>query len=355
MTGATRAVAAPFPPAVPRMPSTLLSADLELDEPLAVSWIDAVLDGQSLACSLDEGRHLYECRQSLLEHRSDLAAVCRPTLRHLDALAMPAAPGAPGAAGARGAPAPAPAAGLPSLGAAIGDATISPANVWGTAVGSALAADALYHSLPAAWRVQMSGGRFELYDANASARRKAFGKAGKAKYPPRMMLRVEGAKMTWVNDAFAPHPRTGVQRAPVSGRSMRAALQLTRANRMVAIGHEQWSRLRFRGAASGNLAGAALALGPQAYLDARDAGLLDGGRTDEEWRRFVHLSARNQSTNLVGFAAGAAVTAGLAAVTVAGAPVILVVGLLVGVGAQAGWAMFGMPDRAERLAKQYLP
>lgn len=96
---------------------------------------------------------------------------------------------------------------------------------------------------------------------------------------------------------------------------------------------------------NGSMAGVALAVGPQAYLDWTTS------KTKDE---FFRKSAESQPTNVASFAVGAIVTFG---VTLAGAPLIAVIAVGWGAGLLTQYALSktGADKKAEKAIKDYLP
>lgn len=91
---------------------------------------------------------------------------------------------------------------------------------------------------------------------------------------------------------------------------------------------------------------------PQVHADLRDQGVYSDPTNTERWKDFAIAEAKGQSGNLFGFAGG--MVLGGVIVTAFGitaAPAVIIVGLLAGAGAQAGFTAFGLGDDAEALAK----
>lgn len=114
-----------------------------------------------------------------------------------------------------------------------------------------------------------------------------------------------------------------------------------------------------RGVLGGNAVGLVLTLGPQAYVDARATGLFSNPTSQEAWTQFAIASAKNQSGNLAGVAASVAGGALVVGVTAAfavtvGAPIVIAVGLLAGIGGQSLFNAFGLDDRSEEAARWLL-
>jgi len=146
-----------------------------------------------------------------------------------------------------------------------------------------------------------------------------------------------------IDNVFQPKQSGTVGAVRVSARNM---AQLERASIAVAdarIHTSQWLR---RAGAGG---GAVLAFGPSAAFDFYDAYTGNSG-TGNVARDFAVRSARSQSGNLVGYAAGAIVIASFGAVT---APVVLI-SLGFAITAQAVWSWAGMDDKAQGLVSGWV-
>jgi hypothetical protein len=192
-----------------------------------------------------------------------------------------------------------PKAGLDALPDELWNALFAPTNVGGTASQGALLLDSLLHSIPMTWRVKLQGGSWELYDANSSARRHAFGKTAKLKYPPRMKLRVHGARLSWLPPGV--RASGGATRIPTpNAKSVSDAIRIAEARTMKLIPKVAHSALPFRGILGGNAIGSLLTFGPQAYVDARESGVLADPSNKRNLDKFVVASAKNQSANAFG-------------------------------------------------------
>jgi hypothetical protein len=234
-------------------------------------------------------------------------------------------------------------------------------NLAGNLAAVALLLDSLYLSLPLVWRVQMQGGKWELYDANAIARKNAFGKAARARLSPRMAIRLRGVRMTWLIPGS--YIKNGVFRLPASGaKNVAEILKVSGAKTMKMIPEKTYSALKWRGAAGGNAVGFALTVLPQVAYDAYTAGLFTDPSSKEKWKDFAIEQADSQSANLAGFAAGVAGTALLtvgvglvmgAGVTV-GAPVAILVGLAAGIAGQTSFNAFGLNSHAKEYVSNLL-
>lgn len=234
------------------------------------------------------------------------------------------------------------------------DSVFGITNRLGNGLSTYLFLDSLYLSLPLAWRVQLQGGKWELYDANAIARRNAFGKAARVRLAPRMAIRLRGVRMTWMIPGA--HITNGAFRLPAGGgKSVADILKVSGATSMKMIPANTYGALKWRGALGGNVVGFALTVGPQAAYDAYNAGLLSDPTNKEKWKDFAIEEAGSQSANLAGFAtglaAGAALSVGVALVVGAGAtvgaPVAILVGLAAGIAGQTGFNAFGLNERAK--------
>lgn len=227
-------------------------------------------------------------------------------------------------------------------------------NIPGNLIGLGMGIESLYLSLPLAWRVQLQGGKWELYDANAMARKSAFGKAAKIRLAPRMALRLRGVRMTWLIPGS--HITSGAFRLPATGGKTAAEiLKVSGATSMTMIPESTYKALKWRGALGGNAIGFALTVGPQVLYDAYNAGVFTEPTNKEKWKDFAIDEAENQSANLAGFAAGVlagtALTVGVTLVVGAGvtvaAPVAILVGLGAGILGQTTFNAFGFSERAK--------
>ena len=112
------------------------------------------------------------------------------------------------------------------------------------------------------------------------------------------------------------------------------------------------------GWSTGRIGGGALAFAPSAAIDAWNSIEYEVDRSGRrhykrfDTEKFLIDSARSQSGNAVGMAAGAALGVGAAVVFgVAGAPLLAVV-LIGGLAAQVVWSASGMGDKSADLARQ---
>ena len=323
----------------------LLNTDLDVDDQLATQLLDGMLASQSMIRSPNDFIFLAACRNDLRQTCGLNPAPLPPQCAsHMRMLGISPAPMSSNAAKAGMSPLDAASARFPD---SFADAMSSPTNVAGNLVGAGLALESLYHSLPPTWRVSLAGAEWELYDANKTARKHAFGKKGKAKFPPRMVLRARNAPLT------VPPPNAKLRgtelRIPAHGaKTVSEALKLSRMDRLQPITMQAFEKLKSYRLA-GRALGPALAFGPSAIADVHSSGLLDDATNRGNWERFAIASAKSQSSNAVGFGASVIAGAALVGVGVTAAPVVLVVGLVVGIGAQAGFTAFGLDDRARDL------
>jgi len=95
-----------------------------------------------------------------------------------------------------------------------------------------------------------------------------------------------------------------------------------------------------------------LSLGPQAYADVRDAGLLDQPGREQNWKQFAIRSAKNQSGNIAGLLSG--MGASVVAASATSLPAVVAVVIVVGVGyvGQAVFNAFGANDAAEEAVRR---
>jgi hypothetical protein len=237
------------------------------------------------------------------------------------------------------------------------NAAFAPTNLMGTLASSAQMLDSLYHSLPATMHVHLQGGTWELYDANKSARRHAFGKYDKAKFPVRMQLRARGAKMSWLT-AFRSTPKGMVAAVP-GATSVPQALKLAAASRLKLISNAAYGALPLRGVLGSNAVGLAISMGPQAFVDARASGLFSDPTNKSAWKEFAAVSAGSQSGNLAGVVGGLVVGGALvlAASTFGvgiAAPVVILAAFAGAVGGQATFNAWGLNEKAEEAAAHWL-
>ena len=346
--------------------ASLLTGEFELDPELALSWVDGLLANPSADVSVLEYVDLIGWRRGLASTvqrsakgaipplptrgRMLLDAACRQATSMNPDWAAGASPASarPGYAAQPGAKPPA----LERLPHELWEALFGVTNLPGTVSQTGLLIDSLLHSLPLTWRVKLQGGTFELYDANASARRHAFGKDAKLKYPPRMKLRVRGAKLSWLPPKS--HVSGGAIRIPTpQAKSVNDAVRIARANMMKLVPQTAFSSLPFRGLLGSNAFGIALTLVPQAIKDASDTGLFSNPTSSSAWKDFAVESARSQSANLAGVAVGLGVGAAVA-VSVTSAPLLILIGIAAGAGGQAMFNALGYSGEVADWAKQLL-
>lgn len=233
------------------------------------------------------------------------------------------------------------------------NAAFAPTNLLGTLSNSAQMLDALYHSLPATWHVKLQSGQWELYDANKTARTHAFGKAGKARYPVRMILRAKGAKLSWMS-AFRTTEK-GAVATVVGAKTLPQAIRAAEGGTLKLISSVAYSTLPLRGALGSTGIGLAITIGPQLFVDASSAGLFNRPADKSAWQDFALKSANSQSGNVAGMVGGAAAVAlGIGVLAVTSAPVLILVGLAGGLAGQAMFNAFGLNDDAENAARWLL-
>lgn len=180
------------------------------------------------------------------------------------------------------------------------------------------------------------------------------GKGGDLRKGARLMVRVRGLPMTVVHSLPSPLiSKAGGQfgAVRVGARDLQRMTQVGDAladARVKSVG-----ALKF---ASGRFGGGVLAFGPSAAIDLYHSANWNDGSMSMDWRGFGVRSAKSQSGNLVGFAAGAGAAAGAVAlglVAAVGWPVVLV-GLGAGLVAQVAWSSAGFDEDMENLAKSKL-
>jgi len=240
------------------------------------------------------------------------------------------------------------------------DALFAPTNVPATTANASQLVHAMLESLPLTWRVKLQGGEIELFDANKLARKHAFAAHGKRRFPVKMMLRLKGARLHWYPEDLIVR-KTGELRIPAPGaKTMNEALHIARAGRIKLISNVAFNRLPLPRVLGSTGVGLALTLGAQAFTDAYSTGLFSDVKSGDNWNKFAFASAKSQSANLAGMAAGGAIAgatvllATWAGVTV---PAVVVIGLGIGAGA-LGQAIFNavganamVEDAARKLLK----
>ena len=186
-----------------------------------------------------------------------------------------------------------------------------------------------------------NGGTAELYDANAAARRAAKGNAGRAKYPPKMRIRLKGVPAANIGSAIPI--KGGLPRIDATQGAFKKLTQ--------KVSVDDWARgsakgLPLRKLVTGNAIGFTLAVGPQAYSD--------WNASDGDWRKFAVASAGSQPGNVAGFAASVLVVAGVGTVVVLSAPVAIGLALVAGVVAQTGFNAAGGGDFVQSKVEELL-
>lgn len=342
---------------------TALDATFELVPAVALRWIDSILATSAEALGPQDVIYLLRCRADLAgtvpfgerQQRARPHPLCEGLLRTgVRQVVQHEGARATAQAQARFGRAPTKDKLLEELWAA----AFAPTNLLGTISANAQMLDSLYHSLPATWHVRLQGGTWELFDANKTARTHAFGKQGKARYPVRMVLRARGARMNWL--ASFRSTANGMVASVPGASSVPKAINLTRASTFKLISNTAYSALPIRGIIGSNAVGLAITMGPQAIVDAHAAGLFTDPSNSNRWKDFAVSSARNQSGNLAGvaagFAAGGFVLAGALVLGTAGvaAPLIILAGFAGGIGGQAAFNAWGLNEKAEEAARWLL-
>jgi hypothetical protein len=338
--------------------TSLLTGEFELNPELALSWVDGLLTNPPTDVSALEYVDLIGWRRGLastVRRGPQTATPPMPTRGRmlLDSACRQATSinpdwanvgsGSP-RAGYAAQPGAKPTA-IEKLPHELWEAIFGLTNLPGTVSQTGLLVDSLLHSLPLAWRVKVQGGTFELYDANSSARRHAFGKDAKLKYPPRMKLRVRGAKLSWLPPKS--HVSGGIARIPTPrAKNVSDAIRIARANMMKLVPQTAFSSLPLRGFLGSNAFGIALTIGPQAIKDASDTGVLANPTSAGAWKDFAVASARSQSANVAGVLFGLGVGAA-AAILVTSAPALILIGMAAGA---TGQALFNAVGASENVA-----
>lgn len=180
------------------------------------------------------------------------------------------------------------------------------------------------------------------------------GKGGDLRKGARMMVRIKGLPMTVIHSLPTPIiSKAGGQFAGIRV-GARDLVRMEQAGNAIADARFK-SISVLRGTAS-RVGGGVLAFGPSAAIDLYNSARIENGSVSVDWRGFGLRSARSQSGNLLGAAAGAVgagAAVGLGFVAAVGWPVVLV-GLGAGLVAQIAWGTFGGDDWAEEQAKRAL-
>ncbi len=231
------------------------------------------------------------------------------------------------------------------------DALIGGGNIGGNLSASVEA------SLRAAWRRQAAAGFKTLLAGDAPSIRVSpyititasrIGKGGELRKGARLVVHVKGLPTTVLQkleQPFVVRPSGSTATVRIGARDVQ---RIEQAATSVAGARAQASRvLRYAGYGKGSV----LAFGPSAAIDLYDSYTAPSGAgfaTD-----FAIRSAKSQSGNAIGFGAGLAAGVAVTAIGITGAPVILV-GLGVGIVAQAAWGYFGGDDASADLVKGWL-
>ena len=326
--------------------------EIHLDDHLAMGWMEQMLSQPRGIPNLADFVSIAACNNNLREcHGLDLL----PFGTHLHAHAQQLCERAPTmpmnrlidypglfAAQAKATPA----REHPTLKEAFLDAALSPTNILANSAGVAHWLDSLYQSRPATSVIPMQ--EWELVDANKSARKHARGAKAKAKYPPRMVLRAKGKLPDHMLPDFGSTEKIskfhgGKTRIQVPGaKTVSQALELKGLNKMKPISSKAYEMLKGR-AGLMKFGGPALAFGPSAFVDVKNTVWKDGVNK-ESMKNLAVASAKSQSSNAVGFVAGIVGAALITAIGFTAAPVVLVGGLIIGVGAQTGFGYFMLDD-----------
>jgi hypothetical protein len=273
-------VAQPIPGLGAFSANTTLSGEFDLDPALAMAWVDEVIRQPPAGLSPSGIVALLLWRGGLGDVAPVRKSTAQPGITHKAKWLLTAAcreatsrnpewaAGSTQKAGAAANLAMQPKTPWDQLPDEIWSAVFGTTNLPGTIANGWLLLESLARSLPLEWRVKLQKGHFELYDANSSHRSHAFGKAGKLRYPPKMKLRVVGAKLSWLPDGA--RVSGGMARIPVPrARSLGEALKILRASVMKLIPQTALNQLPLAGKLGGPITGMALTLGPQAIADAK--------------------------------------------------------------------------------------
>ncbi|OWQ45473.1 hypothetical protein CDL60_19730 [Roseateles noduli] len=186
--------------------------------------------------------------------------------------------------------------------------------------------------------------------------------ANQGKGRPRLRLRIRNLPVTVAAPIAGASWRTNAKGTTHSTRwASPSAAQVKGAG--VAAAETKWARSM--GWSSGKVGTGLITFAPTAALDAWSSIEFDvdaSGRRQLrsfDTNKFLVTSARNQSGNAVGLAASiisvptAVAIAGVAGLTIAGAPLVII-GLLAGVAMQVVWNNYGGADFAEQQARNAL-
>lgn len=217
-------------------------------------------------------------------------------------------------------------------------------------------------ALKAAWERQAMNGFKSLTSGTASSvirlgphitiEPRNIGKGGDLRKGARMMVRIRGLPMTVVHSLPAPIiSKAGGEFGAIRvGARDLARMELAGA----AIADARFQSVSALRGASTRFGGGVLAFGPSAVIDMYNSARYENGALSVDWRGFAMKSARSQSGNLIGAAAGsgvAGIAVAFALITPVGWPVVLV-GFGVGLAAQVAWGMAGGDDWAEAQLKR---
>lgn len=231
------------------------------------------------------------------------------------------------------------------------DALVSGGNISGNLSASVEA------GLRAAWRRQAAAGFKPLLSGELPSIRISphititawkIGKGGELRKGAKLVVHVKGLPTTVLQaleQPFVVKPNGAAAAIRIGARDMQRIEQA--ATSIAGARVQSMAFLRY--AAYGK--GSVLAFGPSAAIDLHDSFATPSGSgfaTD-----FAVRSAKSQSGNLLGFGAGLAAGAAVAAIGISGAPVILI-GLGVGIVVQAAWGYFGGDEASSNLVKGWL-
>lgn len=231
------------------------------------------------------------------------------------------------------------------------DSVYGGGNIWGNmaATGEAALRAAWARQAKNAFKSLTSGGSTGTIrlGPHISIEPRNIGKGGQLRKGARLMVRVRGMPMNVIHSLPAPLvSKAGGQFAAIR-------IGATDMQRMsqgaTALADARLNSVRALRFAASKTGGGILAFGPSAVIDMRSSMTWSDNSVSVDWRGFAVRSAKSQSGNLAGFAAGAAV--GL--VAAAGWPVV-VIGLAVGITVQVAWGATGRDEWAEGHAKKAL-
>lgn len=141
--------------------------------------------------------------------------------------------------------------------------------------------------------------------------------------------------------------------ATAGAKTVADALRMVKADKMKLITKEAYESFKLRRVMGGTAVGLAVATLPQMYQDAQNANLFSNP-SKENLYDFLIREVKSQSANITGVFAGAATATVLGLAGITAAPVVIVVGLVVGASAQAAFNALGYSGELEVMARNAL-